>query len=258
MTDTSSEHYTKFFSLSKPSGEDVFELLIVSRDEIGATSKITGEIARHNIDILSINGGNDATIGRFVLTIFCDFAKADCKVEQAVKELREFPFITKAEYVNAKARLFDSFHFPIRIMDKHRAILMRAEPLLEVEKRLGEVLGSAGDMVMFEEGKTYASKTWIHLKDALPKASHEELLRNVVDGLRATGWGLFEFHREQDTFHVSIRNPPKLGASEAEQSLFVRGVAVGAVESLYGLRLKLTNTNYDNKNDTIKLILEKS
>jgi hypothetical protein len=134
---------------------------------------------------------------------------------------------------------------------------MRTEPLLEVEKHLVEVLGSAGDTVMFVEGKTYASKTWMHLKNALPNASHEELLQNVMDGLRATGWGLFEFRSEQNLFHVSIRNPPKLENLKTSQSLFVRGIAVGTVESLYGVKVAVRDASYDNQSDTVRLTLEK-
>ena len=136
MSDASPEHYTRFLSLSKPLGKDVFEFLVVIRDQLGAASKITGEIARHNIDILSIDGANDPAIERFVLTLFCDLAKADCTAEQVVDEIRKFAFVTKIDYANAKGRLFDRFHFPIRIMNRYRAILMRADPLLRSRKTL--------------------------------------------------------------------------------------------------------------------------
>lgn len=257
MSDASSEHYTRFFSLSKPLGEDVFEFLIVTRDQIGATSKITGEIARHNIDILSITGANDVAIERFVLTLFCDLAKADCTAEQVVDEIRKFPFVTKVDYVDAKGRLFDRFHFPIRIMNRYRAILMRADPLLRVEKRLEQVLGSAGATVMFEEGKVYVRETWVHYRKSLPNASLEEILQNAVDGLRATGWGLFEFHREQDVFQVSIRNPPKLEDHGIFQSMFVYGLSTGVIESLYGLELVVQSANYDERSDTLRFTLQK-
>ena len=252
------EYHAKFLSLSKPQGEDVFEFLIVTKDQIGVTSKITGEFALHNVDILTIDGANDPTTGQFVLSLFCDLSKANCTAKSITDAIREFPFVTKADYVTAKGRLFDSFHFPLRIMNKHRALIIRADPLLEVEKHLVEVLGSAGDTVMFVEGKTYASKTWMHLKNALPNASHEELLQNVMDGLRATGWGLFEFRSEQNLFHVSIRNPPKLENLKTSQSLFVRGIAVGTVESLHGVKVTVRDASYDDKSDTVQLTLENS
>ena len=221
------------------------------------TSKITGEFALHNVDILTIDGANDPTTGQFVLSLFCDLSKANCTTKSIADMIRRFPFVTKVDYVTAKGKLFDSFHFPLRIMNKHRAIIMRTDPLLEVEKHLVTVLGSAGDTVMFVEGKTYASKTWMHLKNALPNASHEELLQNVMDGLRATGWGLFEFRSEQNLFHVSIRNPPKLENLKTSQSLFVRGIAVGTVESLYGVKVAVRDASYDNQSDTVRLTLEK-
>jgi predicted amino acid-binding ACT domain protein len=256
--EASLEHYTKFLSLSKPLGEDVFEFLLVTKDEVGVTSKITGEIARHNVDILSIDGANDSEIGRFVLTIFCDLAKADCTAQGLADDMRKFAFVTKIEYVDAKGRLFDTFHFPLRIMNKYRAVLMRADPLQRVEKDLEQVLGSAGASIMFEEGKSYARGTWAQFREALPDASSQDIVQNTVDGLRATGWGIFEFHMEQDAFQVSIRNPPLSKDRKTSESMFVRGLATGVTESVYGLKLEVQSAVYDENSGTLRLTLEKA
>jgi hypothetical protein len=220
-------------------------------------SKITGEIARHNIDILSIVGANDANIERFVLTIFCGFAKADCKVEQIVAELSGFPFVTKVEYLDAKGRLFDRFHFPIKIMNKHRAILVRVDPLLRVQKHLQEQLGSAGESIMFTEGKSYAQETWLQYMKSIPNAKHEEILENVKDGLRATGWGLFEFQETQNAFQVTIKNPPTLDGNGSFHSRFLYGVTASVTEALYGFKVKVDSANYDKQSDTLTLTFEK-
>jgi predicted amino acid-binding ACT domain protein len=257
MSGSSRDYYTRFLSLSKPLGEDVFELLVVAKDEIGVTSKVTGEIARHKIDILSIDGANDPQLDRFVFTIFCDIAKADCTAEQVVEEIRKLAFVTGIDYLSAKGRLFDRYRFPIKMMNKHRAVLMRADPLLRVEKHLREMLDAAGDTIIFEQGKIYAHEAWgRQFKMALPDASPEETVRNLIDGLRATGWALFDFRKEQDVFQVTIRNSPKLEDDDRFQSMFVCGLATGVVESLTGLGLIVRNASYDQKSDTIRFTLE--
>lgn len=248
------EYYTQYFSLSKPLGVNVFEFLIVAKDEIGATSKLTGELARHNVDILSIAGANDFEIGLFVLTLFCDFAKADCTAAALAGKVWDLPFVTKVDFRDAKGRLFDGYRYPLRIMNKHRGILMRAGPLLATEKNLVKMLGSAGASIMFEEGRTYAHAVMGHLKGALPDAIPEEIFMNVVDGLRVTGWGLFQFHEEPDTYRITVSDPPKL--RDGFQSMFVRGIAVGTTETICGSNLAVRSADYDEKTDTLTLILE--
>jgi predicted amino acid-binding ACT domain protein len=258
MSDSNRDYYTRFLSLSKPRGEHVFELLVVAKDEIGVTSKVTGEIARHKIDILSIDGANDPELNGFVFTIFCDFANADCTAEQVADEIRKFAFVTRIDYLSAKGRLFDRYRFPIKIMNKHRAILMRADPLLRVEKHIREVLGVGGDTIMFEEGKIYAHETWgRQFRVALSNAGPEETIRNVIDGLRATGWALFDFQKERGHFQVTIRNSPKLENDNGFHSMFLYGLATGVVESLTGLKLIVRDASYHQKSDTVKLTLER-
>ena len=247
------EYYTRYFSLSKPLGEDIFELLFVTKDQLGVISKITAEIAGHDIDILSITGANDPDIGLFVLTLFCDFAKADCTAEDIANEVRNLPFATKVDFRDAKATLYDGYHFPIKVMNKYRAILLRGVPLLEMEKHLQKLLGSAGASIMFEEGKTYAHAVMPQLLSTLPHASHEKILQNIVDGLRATGWGLFQFQKEDDAYQVSVRHPPR---SEGFESMFFRGIAVGAAELTYDSNLAVRSVDYDEETDTLKLTLE--
>jgi hypothetical protein len=168
-------------------------------------------------------------------------------------EIRDLPFVDKVGCLNAKGRLFDRFHFPIKVMNKYRAILMRGGPLLKMEKHLEEMLGSAGASLLYEEGRSYARAVMVHLKDALPNASHEELLQNVTDGLRATGWGLFQFHEQDDVYQISVKHPPR--SEENLESMFFRGVAVGATEAAYTLNLAVRNADYDEKTDTLRLTL---
>jgi len=256
MSRPSPEYYVRFLSLSKPVGEDVFELLVVARDEIGVTSKITGEIARHKIDILSIDGANDPELNRTVFTIFCDLARADCSAEQIVDQLGKFAFVKTIDYFNAKGRLFDKYRFPIKTMNKHRAILMHADPLLRVERHLRRVLGIAGDTIMFEEGKTYAHQVWRQFKMALPKASPEETVQNIIDEFRASGWALFDFRKEHECFLVTIRNSPQLEDDGKLQSMFVYGLATGVIESLTGLDLVVQDASYDQNTGTLRLTLK--
>ena len=67
---------------------------------------------------------------------------------------------------------------------------------------------------------------------ALLRAEAAVLLRNIVDGLRAAGWWLFEFNKNEQGFFVTVKHPPKLDNGEMAENRFVMGVAAGILESL--------------------------
>lgn len=177
------KYHTHYLSFSKPTGKNVFEYVFETKDEIGVTGKITGEIAKHNIDILRIHGSNDEETHRYILSVFCDFSKADTTAELFAQDVRKFPFVIEVDYAGASGTLFDSFRFPLKIIDNSRVIVMRVDPLLRVEKNLEEKMGSAGEVIMFDEGRIYARETMMEYRKILGDLPEEILMRSAIDGL---------------------------------------------------------------------------
>jgi hypothetical protein len=177
------------YLLTKPKGDHIFEFLIYGRDEPGILVKIVDIFTKHKIDIRSISASPEQLEDRpyFVSNAFCDMSKADCTTESIVIELRKFSFVKRVLYADMKGRLFDRFLFPTLIMNKNRVILMRVEALLRMEKSLRDKMGSVGTVMMFDEGKVYGEEALKQYKLALPGATPEILVENIIDGLRATG-----------------------------------------------------------------------
>lgn len=245
----------------KPSGENVFEFLIEGRDEIGAFARVAGIFTGHRIDIRSISAGpvKNAKVNYavFEANIFCDVSKADCSIIQVTDELTKLPFITTVLSADMKNRLFDRFLFPTVLGDTIRVVLFRVTPLLQIERRMIERMGSAGEAIMFEEGKAYSNEAIKLYKEALPNAGPELLLENIKDGLRATGWGVFDIRRVPQGFEVSVFDPFILEESDYKENRFLYGVCAKILENLYGGEYVLSNSKLDTQNKKLIFRLTK-
>jgi hypothetical protein len=255
----SNEYFTRYLSITKPRGDHIFEFLVYGIDKPGTFIRIVEVYSRHGIDIRSISASPDqGDESFFVSTAFCDMSKADCTTDTVVAELRSLSFVRKVLFADMKGRLFDRFLFPTMIMNKNRVILMRVEALLKIEKFLMDEIGSGGAGMMYNEGKIYGGEVVKQYQLALPNATVEVLVENILDGLRATGWGLFQFRKVEDGFEVTVNDAPILDASNYRENRFYYGAAAKILEELYGKELVLEKSSFDLKNKKLTFKLRQA
>lgn len=239
-----------------------YELLVTGKDEIGGLSKLTARLANRGVD-LSLSGGYYIVApGTFVWTTFANFDKSRASLETVIKDLRGLGFVTEVEAVEMGKVAFDQFLFPLVIMNGFRGVIMNMGPLLRVEQRLTEQFGSGGAVLMFEEGKQYALESVSQVREALPESSPEELLNAVVAWLRTTGWGIFAFDVSQfedaGKVKVTIVEPPNAAVRGVDQSHFANGTTAGIIESVFGMRVRLAHSSYEESEKTLMLAFESS
>lgn len=252
------QYLPKQLPLTRPSGENIFEFAIEA-DEVGAFANIVRIFSNHRVDIKSVSASKAEALDRFVSSLFCDFTIAECTPDQIKEELKHLPGIISIQSANMDGKLWDRFFFPLSLMkNKNRVIIMRVEPLLRVERNLIQTLGSTGASIMFQEGRTYANEVFLQYKEILPNASAEELLDTIKDGLRSTGWGLFEFINTNDGgFVVKVLDPPVLKDADYTENRFFYGVATRILENLYGRTLALSESSFDKTSRTLRFRLKK-
>jgi hypothetical protein len=183
--------------------------------------------------------------------MFCDFTLADCTAEYAASEMRSLPSVTHVETTAMKSKVFDSFSFPVK-MTNQRALIMAVKPLLKIEKHLTERMGSAGEAIIFE-GKDYARSMVAEFREILENLSRESTMQNVVDGLRAMGFGLFEFASRGTKFKVTVKHPPTL--DDMVVSHFIVGFSAGILAAIFGGEYRASEIIYDKHNDGLVFIL---
>jgi hypothetical protein len=239
----------------------VYEFLAVGKDEAEALSKLLTVMSTHKAKLYTSGGYSMQEPGNFVWTAFADFAYSDSSAEDALREVRRLSFVTDAEASKIGEVVFEQFLFPVFGPNHGRAVILRAEPFMHVEQRLIQDFGSGGAGIMFEEGKNYALEIFGHVLPLLPKASADLMIRNAVAGLRATGWGIFEFDvfrlEREGVAKVSVREPLFSATPNCRESFFTNGIASGVLEGILKIRTGIQSSSYEEKSKTLHLVLKR-
>ena len=251
-----SRYYPRNLSVSYKPGYKVFEFLVVWQHELGSLGRILDLFSSKGAKVLLTHSQIDEDTNAVVGTFYCDLTQAKEPVENFRKRIAGLGFVRSTEYVSTEQAMFDKFLFPLVISGRSRVLIMRLNPLLNIEKRLREELGSAGSAIMFREGEGYAAETLDQYRTVLGNIGSETLMENVKDGLRATGWGIFEFKTSNDGYEVTVQDAPLLEGS-TEPSRFLCGIIAGIVESIYGMRVKVAESKVEPKSGNVSVSLSK-
>jgi len=252
-----SRYIPRNIGVAAPPGEKVYEFIVIWEHEFGSLAKILKVFAEHEAKVLLTHSQLDAHTNTVVGTFFCETAQADGPMEDLQEEIAHLRFVHHVEFTSIANTHFDKFLFPITVMGRDRVIVMRLDPLLNVEKRLTDQLGTAGSAIMFSEGESYAMETLDQYRNDLGKVSDEALLETVKDGLRATGWGLFEFKALKDGYLVTVDGPP-IEEGATEPSKFLCGIIAGIYESLYSSKVRIAESRLDQEKRQVTVRLSRS
>ena len=239
-------------------GEHVFEFLVVVKKASASLESLLHTFSEHRASVEAIETNPDTKVEDLIVTIFSDFSNSDLRPEEMLKEIQSSPFVIKAYFEDMNKKMFENYLFPIKIMDGFRVLILRAEPLLSIEQELKRKMGSAGASLMFDEGKTYGKRTAEQFWQVLPpETPMEELLALIVDGLRATGWGLCRFAKVGEDWDVLVTEPPTLPNGDYQESRFFLGMLAASVESVTGLQLSVARSEYDEESKLLTVHLTK-
>ena len=244
MVVTKPKYFPRNLAISYKPGFKVYEFLVVWKHEFGSLVMILDVLSRHRVKVLLTHSQLDEDTGMAVGTYYCDLTQADQPVESLRKEIQGLDFVRSADYVSTEQAMFDKFLFPVTIWGRNRVLIIRLDPLLNIEKRLGQELGSAGGAIMFREGEGYATETLVQYRKVLGNVTEQALMENVKDGLRATGWGVFDFQTTKQGYEVTVQDAPLVDGG-AQPSRFLCGIIAGILESVYATKVKVVDSTVD-------------
>ena len=266
-SDSSQRYYPRLIGMGpqvmgKPS-DHWYELLVTGRDEIGGLAKLSKILFGNRINVGPAGGYQLLTTDTFVWTTFIEPTSSK-SLSEALAKIRSLDFVTKAEAIEVKGGaegnyLLDMFLFPLIIYGERRGIIMDGQALKEEENRLTNLLGSAGEVLMFEQGKAYATGSIKGLPETITGSSPAEFLNYVTDWLRELGWGMVTYDTtrfyEDGTVGVTLRDPPYSAGGGERESSFVRGVLVGIVELVLNRKMTVALHEYDGPSRILRLEL---
>ncbi len=237
------------FSEPRPRGGNIFEFLVHAHDRVGTTVEILSVISKHNVNINGSYSTSTNESKTFYKTIFCEFANADCTVEQLALEIKKLPPTIDVKTANVSNAIFGKFLFPMVWRKNQRVMLLEMVPFLKAEKNLVRLLGSGGETMMFEQGRIYAKEYLAPFQEFALKGE-QPMLNNIVESFRSTGLGLLALWRYTRGFVVIVGSPPLIDDSDF-QSRFFLGIICGSLEYVYHNSLQIESTEYDKTKDEL-------
>ena len=254
---TKTRYFPRNLAIASTRGEGVHEFLVVWNHEYASLVKILETFSKHEAKVILAHSQLEEATGMVVGTFYCGLAKPDRDSDAIRDEIKGLSFVQTVESASTEQSLFDKFLFPVTIWGSHRVLVMRLSPMLNIENRLVKELGSVGSAIMFREGEGYAAETLKQYREVLGSITTESLLENVKDGLRATGWGLFEFKKTKDGYEVTVQEAAAV-QGPTEPSRFLCGIIAGILESVYATKVMVVESTIDLKSGTVFVKLSKA
>lgn len=249
------KNYPRNIALIKPQGNKITEFLIICKNEIGALASIAAIFAKQNVNIEIAYGHADHADNRYLLVLYADFSNSPVLVEQVVTELRAL-FVTHNVEIDAdQTKQFDDFLFPILGFQQDRAVVMGLNALIKLEQNMFEKIGSGAHAFLFQMGKDYSTENSKVLRSSNFQQDQESQLRNLIDSMKAAGWGRFHIKQLSDGFDVVITDLQLLDGHTFVDTRFMYGMLAVLLQSIFGEEFYVIETRYDTRENLVFLKL---
>lgn len=229
-------------NVSMGRGKD-YGFRICGRQEGGLLAFVLDTFRKHGIVIYSFRADSDRMKKEIALSISCDFSSGNISPVGLVTELRKSSLVGEVVYSSLRNRVFDGFLFPLTIMGSDRIIGMESNFLFQIQEQMNT---EAARTLLEGLGRKYIAGVSERIRE---KAGKSDLLENVLDYLRAAGWGTFSIEKEESgDFRINIADPPVSETTgDATGNSFVHGIAAGIVNGFKGNeRQRVFNESYDS------------
>ncbi|MHB1907458.1 MAG: hypothetical protein ACYCQJ_01150 [Nitrososphaerales archaeon] len=243
---------------SVPQGKDVYEIIVLSSSPVESLPFILEVTDQHKIKIIKLR--LEVEKERSAILAYLDFSLADCTPHDYSKQIKELKLVKDARFVSRADSIFGYHTFPVIVNGKDRAWIMRAKALLSIEEKLIEMLGTAAESIMFQEGRAYGYGV-AQAQQEIENTTDEKMrVHNFKEGSRASGFGILDYDYSEDHLSLNVTVLDPLTDSKGEcNSYFIFGTLAGGIEVINGVTLRVAS-HYYNKDDKtlhVKYSLEK-
>lgn len=228
-------------------GKKVFLVSIEFKNAPGTLPGITSTLSEAGVKMLSgftamREGGDEASWGFFAET------ELDLHARQLKELLDQTSGVTKAYVIEGTGGLVvDTVHFPLKLNSGETMILMRKEVFSDMFKRLGEMFGSGGEAIVFEEGEATGENDGRRLIEIFGAEGAMSSTPELSMLYLSLGWGRPELVRFNPMpFGATIRLYDSFECtgqkSSKPNSQFIRGHMTGLINVLFGKHVHTLET----------------
>ena len=237
----------------------MYEVVVLGDDSVGVLNKITAVLSQNNVNFVSSHGQMDEAQKTFVNAFFCEMAKAKVTPEALQEKLEALPFVKGVNMTPMKGLMHEKFMFPMATVFAGRVLVVGATAFSQVEARLVEIFGSAGEVMAYEQGRAYSVATLDDMEEYRKRVGATWDLGNIADWVRAQGWAVASISESPEGYDVKLTSIPAPAGERGNSGLsrFLTGMIVGMLERVAGQRLAADPTVYDPAADACSFKVRK-
>jgi predicted hydrocarbon binding protein len=225
----------------------VFLVSIDMKNDPSALASITSILSNAEITVLSGFTSMNAQTDTGVWGFFAESEK-DVRASQLKQLIDSSPYVTDSSVVEGTDGLVvDSIHFPLKLNSGEMMILARREVFSDMFKRLGEIFGTGGETIVFEEGEATGESDGKRLIEVFGRDLAQQSVPELSNLYLTLGWGRPELVRfNAIPFSATIRLYDSFECSGHKStkpnSYFIRGHMTGLINTLFQKKVNCVET----------------
>lgn len=234
----------------------VFLVSIDMKSDPGALASITSILSNSGITALGgfISMSPDSYTG--VWGFFAESEKG-VRASQLKKFIDSSPYVTGSNVVEGteEGLVVDTIHFPLKLNSGETMILARKEVFSDMFKRLGEIFGTGGETIVFEEGEATGESDARRLIEVFGKDLAQQSIPELSNLYLTLGWGRPELVRfNAIPFSATLRLYDSFECegqkSTKPHSYFIRGHMTGLINTIFQKKVNCIETKCSALGDT--------
>lgn len=255
------EIFSGLYSLDKK----IVEISLKLKNLPGVMEKISNEIGKHNINILSGFHVAYPDKKEAIWAFFADFTNSDIKVKNLIEKIKSMDITLDVNFNEAKINglLIDNLHFPLLVLNE-RSITLRVDSMANMIKRLCDVFGLGGATILYEMGMELGETVVKKTKERYNIKEEVEILKVILIERIAKGWGLpeiEEFNKDKSLAIIKVHELfeciPFKGMRNEPCSYFFKGYLTGILKSLLNKEIEVIEEKCIAKGDPYCLFVAK-
>jgi predicted hydrocarbon binding protein len=244
----------RFFAYHFSPKERAYQITVRIRDIPGALSSVLDSLRDHVNLVASVSyslGDGKAIWSGFALALSKNESEADLKKLVAGSNIVEESDVSASE----DGLLVDSFHSGLEVEPEEDFVLFPAKGLSHTYDHLGEILGSGGDTILYEEGYAVGRVNSRYFISLMGLDLARQKLTQLAVLYASLGWGRAEIKMRSSgaAFDVKFSDCFECSAKRTvrQSCSFMRGHLAGFLSTIFESDLESTETHCRFRGDPL-------
>jgi len=240
QTSSSSKRHSKEILVGRiEKGARLAQVVVKMKDEVGAVANVNALMAGMKVDIRQSLTYTLPKQPYAIYNAFVSLNDPEVSLDMLVERLEQSNFVTDVQALGGREdTVVDTISFPVNWQGR-RVVILSQHAMARMLEGIRSVLGSGGDVILYELGADYGRDIAEYFMGILGKDDLVRIYEYGLNVLAATGWGIPELAGSKSDFpNMTIRLSSCFEcdgrSSKQDVCSFMRGFLSGVFGTIAG------------------------